>query len=131
MPAIVRPRQHRPQSQDAACFYASATQGARASLVAGLFRRSLPGVDPGRTSQYDPLLPRQGFAELMGECPEWGAITTQVLKLAWQARVIACSECLAAMPVDEAVLQTLRHQAVDATTTIDRLTRVSGNPTSA
>ena len=74
---------------------------------------------------------RQHVAELMGECPKCGAMTTQVLELAWRARVIVCSECLAAMPVDEAVLQTLRHQAVDATRTIDRLTRVSGNPTTA
>jgi hypothetical protein len=65
---------------------------------------------------------RQRVAELMAECPKCGAITTQVLKLAWDARVIACSECQAAMPVDEAVLQTLRHQAADALETIDHLT---------
>lgn len=65
---------------------------------------------------------RQRAAELMGECPKCGAMTTQVLKLAWQARVIACSECQTAMPVDEAVLQVLRRQAADAMTTIDHLT---------
>jgi hypothetical protein len=64
---------------------------------------------------------RQRVAELMGECPKCGAMTTQVLELAWQARVIACSECQTAMPVDEAVLQVLRRQAVDAMTTIDHL----------
>ncbi len=71
---------------------------------------------------------RQAVAELMGECPKCGAMTTQVLKLAWQARVIVCSECLTAMPVDEGVLQKLRRQAVDATETIDSLTRVSDKP---
>lgn len=40
---------------------------------------------------------RQAVAELMGECPKCGAMTTQVLKLAWQARVIACSELSAGM----------------------------------
>lgn len=71
---------------------------------------------------------RQRVAELMAECPKCGAMTTQVLKLAWQARVIACSECQTAMPVDEAVLQKLRGQAVEATAAIDRLTRVSAPP---
>ena len=47
---------------------------------------------------------RQRVAELMGECPKCGAMTTQVPELAWQARVFACSECQTAMPVDEAVL---------------------------
>ncbi len=59
----------------------------------------------------------------MAECPKCGAMTTQVLKLASQARVIACSECQTAMPVDEAVMDALRRQAVSATATIDRLTR--------
>ena len=71
---------------------------------------------------------RRAVAELMAECPKCGAITTQVLELAWRARLIICSECLTAMPVDEAVLQKLRGQAVDATTAIDRLTRVSAPP---
>jgi hypothetical protein len=65
---------------------------------------------------------RQRVAEIMAECPKCGAITTQVLKLAWDARVIACSECQTAMPVDEAVMQTLRNQAADALETIDHLT---------
>ena len=72
---------------------------------------------------FTPLLDtRQRVAELMGECPKCGAMTTQVLELAWPARVIACSECQTAMPVDEAVLQVLRRQAADAMTTIDHLT---------
>ncbi|MDE2210097.1 MAG: hypothetical protein KGJ99_10255 [Betaproteobacteria bacterium] len=71
---------------------------------------------------------RAAVAELMAECPKCGAITTQVLELAWRARVVVCSECLAAMPVDESVLQTLRRQATEATATIDRLTRVSAPP---
>jgi hypothetical protein len=65
---------------------------------------------------------RQRVAELMGECPKCGAMTTQVLKLAWDARVIACSECQTAMPVDESVLHKLRGQAADAMATIDQLT---------
>lgn len=70
---------------------------------------------------------RQRVAELMGQCPKCGAMTTQVLKLAWNARVIACSECQTAMPVDKAVMQKLRGQAVDATETIDHLTG-TGSP---
>ena len=71
---------------------------------------------------------RQHVAELMAECPKCGAMTTQVLKLAWSARVIVCSECLTAIPVDESVLQKLRGQAADAMATIDCLTRVSTPP---
>ncbi len=71
---------------------------------------------------------RQRVAELMAECPKCGAMTTQVLKLAWQARVIACSECQTAMPVDEAVLQKLRGQAADAMATIDHLTGTGSPP---
>lgn len=71
---------------------------------------------------------RQAAAELMAECPKCGAMTTQVLKLAWQARGIACSECLAAMPVDESIRQTLRRQATEARAAVDRLTRVSAPP---
>ena len=41
--------------------------------------------------------------------------------------MIACSECQTAMPVDEAVLHALRHQAADAMTAIDRITRISGS----
>ena len=73
---------------------------------------------------------RQGVAELMAECPKCGAMTTQVLRLAWHARVIVCSECQTAMPVDEAVMQTLRRQAVDAATTISSLTRDTKPPAS-
>ena len=73
---------------------------------------------------------RQHVAELMAECPKCGAMTTQVFKLAWSARVIVCSECLTAMPVDETVMQALRRQAVEATETIDHLTGVSGAPAS-
>ncbi len=50
------------------------------------------------------------------------------LKLAWDARVIACSECQTAMPVDEAVMQALRRQAADAMATIDGLTLESRSP---
>lgn len=71
---------------------------------------------------------RAAVADLMAECPKCGAITTQVLELAWRAPVVVCSECLAAMPVDESVLQTLRRQATEATATIDHLTRVSAPP---
>ncbi len=71
---------------------------------------------------------RQAVAELMAECRRCGAMTTQLLELAWRARVIVCGECLAAIPVDESVLQALRCQAVDAATAIDRLTRVSKPP---
>lgn len=49
-------------------------------------------------------------------------MTTQVLKLAWDARVIPCSECLAGMTADDSVLQALRGQAADAVETIDGLT---------
>ena len=73
---------------------------------------------------------RQRVAELMAECPKCGAMTTQVLKLAWQARVIACSECQTAMPVDESVMQALRRQATDAMATIDNLT-APGSPLTA
>ena len=72
---------------------------------------------------------RQRVAELMAECPKCGAMTTQVLKLACQARVIACSECQTAMPVDESVLQKLRGQAADAMETIDHLTTPGSPPT--
>ena len=54
-------------------------------------------------------------------CPKCGAITTQVLELAWRARVVTCTECLTSMPLDTAVLNALREQAVDALTAIDRL----------
>ncbi len=74
---------------------------------------------------------RAAVAELMAECPKCGAMTTQVLELAWRARVIVYSECpAAAMPVDEAVMQTLRRQAVDAATTISSLTRDTKPPAS-
>ena len=71
---------------------------------------------------------RAAVAELMAECPKCGAMTPQVLELAWRARVIVCSECLAAMSADDAALQGLRRQAAEAMQVIDRLTRVSTPP---
>ena len=42
---------------------------------------------------------RRAVAELMGECPRCGAITTQVLELAWRARMVTCTECLMSLCV--------------------------------
>jgi len=43
-----------------------------------------------KTAAFSLLLDtRQAVAELMAECPKCGAMTTQVLKLAWQARVVS------------------------------------------
>ena len=70
---------------------------------------------------------RQRVAEIVGECPKCGAMTTQVLKLAWEARVIPCSECQTALQVDESAMQALRRQAADAIKTIDDLTG-TGSP---
>ena len=64
---------------------------------------------------------RAAVAELMAECPKGGAITTQVLELAWRARMVTCPECLTSMPVSADVLRVLRGQAVDAQAAIDRL----------
>ena len=64
---------------------------------------------PMNTPAFSLLMDiRAALAELMAECTRCGAITTQVLKLARGARVIVCSECQTAMPVDEAVFQKLR-----------------------
>jgi hypothetical protein len=64
---------------------------------------------------------RAPIAELMAGCPKCGAITTQVLALAYRARMVTCPECLTAMPVNGAVLGALRKQAANALATIDRL----------
>ena len=66
---------------------------------------------------------RQGVAELMAECPKCGAITTQVLELAWRAQMVPCSECLTSMPVNADVMGKLRTQAVEAQAAIDNLTK--------
>jgi hypothetical protein len=71
---------------------------------------------------------RRAVAEVLAECPRCGALSSQVLELAWRAKAIICRECLATMPLDGEILQALRGQAVDATTAIDRLTRVSEPP---
>jgi hypothetical protein len=71
---------------------------------------------------------RQAVAALIGECRRRGAMTTQLLELAWRARVIVCGECLAAIPVGESALQAMQRQAIDVATAIDRLTRVSQPP---
>lgn len=67
---------------------------------------------------------RHAVAELMAECPRCGALSSEVLELAWRAKAIVCRESLTAMPFDGEVLQMLRGQAVEATTAIDRMTRV-------
>jgi hypothetical protein len=64
---------------------------------------------------------RAAVAELMAACPKCGAITTQVLELAWRAQVMTCPECLTAMPVDGAALSALRKQAAEAVATLDHL----------
>ena len=64
---------------------------------------------------------RAAVAELMAECPKFGAITTQVLELAWRARMVTCPECLTSMPVDAGTLSTLRRQAADALAAISQL----------
>ncbi|MHB8495841.1 MAG: hypothetical protein ACYDDG_14955 [Casimicrobiaceae bacterium] len=64
---------------------------------------------------------RSAVAELMAECPKCGAITTQVIKLAWRARMVTCTECLTSVPVDGDTLSTVRRQAADALATIDQL----------
>ena len=64
----------------------------------------------------------------MGECAKCGAITTQVLELAWRAKSIVCRECLNAISFDAETLQLLRSQAIDATTSIDRLTHRDAKP---
>jgi hypothetical protein len=69
---------------------------------------------------------RRAVAEVLGECPRCGALSSQVLELAWCAKAIICRECLAAIPLDGEILRALRAQPVDATTAIDLLTRVSG-----
>ena len=68
-----------------------------------------------------PLDTRTGAAEVMGECPRCGAITTQVLELAWRARILTCTECLMSMPGDGETLYALRQQAVQAQGAIDAL----------
>ena len=71
---------------------------------------------------------RRAVAEVLAECPRCGALSSQVLELAWRAKAIICRECLATTPLDTEVLRALRGQAMDATTAIDRLTRVSDPP---
>jgi hypothetical protein len=71
---------------------------------------------------------RRAVAEVLAECPWCAALSSQVLELAWRAKAIVCRECLASMPLDAETLHLLRRQAVDATTAIDRLTRVSAPP---
>ena len=71
---------------------------------------------------------RRAVAEVLAECPRCGALSSQVLEPAWRAKAIICRECLATMPLDGEILRALRGQAVDATTVIDRLTRVSEPP---
>jgi hypothetical protein len=66
---------------------------------------------------------RAAVAELMAECPKCGAITTQVLELAWRAKVVTCQECLTSMAVNDDVLRVLKRQALDAQAAIDRLER--------
>ena len=68
---------------------------------------------------------RRAVAEVLAECPRCAALSSQVLELAWRARAIVCRECLTAIPLDSDALQLLRRQAAEATTVIDRLTRVS------
>jgi hypothetical protein len=78
---------------------------------------------------FSPIMDtRRAVAEVLAECPRCGALSSQVLELAWRAKAIVCRECLTPMPLDSEALQLLRRQAVEATTAIDRLTRVSEPP---
>ena len=71
---------------------------------------------------------RRAVAEVLAECPRCGALSSQVLALAWRAKAIVCRECLTSIRLDSDALQLLRRQAVEATTVIERLTRVSEPP---
>ena len=64
---------------------------------------------------------RQAAAELMAECSLCGAITRQPLALAWVKTCVACSNCEMVMPLDAAVIDKLRQQAIAAQAVIDAL----------
>ena len=51
---------------------------------------------------------RRAVAELMAECPRCGALSPQILELAWRAKAIVCRECLTSMVLDAETLQALR-----------------------
>ena len=53
---------------------------------------------------------RYAVAELLAECPGCGAMSAQVIELAWRARAIECTVCKTLMPVDGEVLDALRAQ---------------------
>lgn len=81
-------------------------------------------MDASRAPVISLLLDsRAAVAELMAECPQCGAITAQIIELAWRARGITCPDCFVEMPVTDRVLDLLRNQAIEALATMNRLIR--------
>ena len=79
-------------------------------------------MHPMRADAFSLLMDTwAAVVELMAKCQKCGAITTQVLELAWRARMVTCTECLMSMPVDRETLNALRKQAVEAQGVIDLL----------
>ena len=71
------------------------------------------------------IRPHQAVAELMGECPSCGAITSFALELAWQLDVASCSECNRAMRLDEDDVDGFRERLPDS---MARLEALLGGP---
>ena len=56
---------------------------------------------------------RRAVAELLAECPRCGALSSQVLELAWRVKAVVCRECLTAAPFDGGVRQATRRHTID------------------
>jgi hypothetical protein len=54
---------------------------------------------------------RRAFAELMLDCPICGALSTELLELAFRAGMVRCCECGVGQPVTPATLRELAGQA--------------------
>jgi hypothetical protein len=74
---------------------------------------------------YIQIATCQSEAELISECPVYGAMTTVPLAYAWHLRSVACCECGTKMTVGREVMSQLKTQAAGAVAEIERLMSAS------